>query len=232
MCKQPTLPFSLLKSHAFFFFIWPLYCFLHILPDDLVFHLCVLSSNVVWVLPLFSKKAKLRKKHALEIHVSHCHFIAFLPWVTKFIEHSVVTLVCNYHFQLWPGSLPSCSLFFNSLHKPHGVSSLALAIFQGLSSLLIFLLLLHSHAWLLHSVLPARSRPPAAHRFMALSVSYCSPPSSHWLQWWYWPIFLVSSFPLQLSGWSKPQMGLSRACPGHCTSIWAPSLRSAISDCL
>lgn len=172
MCKQPTLPFSLLKSHAFFFFIWPLYCFLHILPDNLVFHLCVLSSHVIWVLPLFSKKTKLRKKHALEIHVSHCHFIAFLPWVTKFIEHSVVTLVCNYHFQLWPGSLPSCFLFSPVFTNHMEFSSLALAIFQGLSSLLIFLLLLHSHAWLLHPVLPARSRPPAAHRFMALSLPY------------------------------------------------------------
>lgn len=90
------------------FFIWPLYCFLYILPDD-VFFLLESCSRIVWVLPLFSKKRILGKEHDLGTHISH--FIAFLPWIMKFTEPSVVILVCNYYFQLWPGSLPSCFLF-------------------------------------------------------------------------------------------------------------------------
>ena len=230
ICKQPTLPFSLLKPHAFFFFIWPLYFSLHILPDDLTFDLCVLSSHTVWVLTLFSNKIKLGRETR-----SWNSYFPLLFYCISSLDHEIHwSLSCYPSLQLsfqastWISS--KLLFIFTSFHEPRAVSIIVLAIFQGLSSLLVFLLLLHSLPWLFHPVLPPPARLPAAQRFMV----FVSPITLL-------PRPIDSSDDIGQSSWVSPSLSrvfglrhrrlqLSRVCPGNCTSVWGPLLQSRTSD--
>lgn len=165
-CKQPTLPFPWLKSRALlFFFVWLLYCFFYILPDDLIFPPWVLFSHTLGSASLPKEKDAREKTCSWNPY--------FIFYCISSLGHEIhSTLSCYPSLQLLFPALAWISskllFIFTSLHKPLGVSSLILALFQGLSSLLIFLLFLNTHIWLLHLVLPPPARLPTTQYFMVL----------------------------------------------------------------
>lgn len=165
-CKQPTLPFSLLKSHALFLsYISPLYCFLYVLPDDLIFLLWVLFPHSLGSASLPKEKDTCEKT---------CSWNPYFTFycISSLDHENHRTLSCYPSLQLLFPALAWISskllFIFTSLHKPSGISRLIMALFQGLSSLLIFLQFLHSHIWLLHLVLPPPTRLPTTQCFMML----------------------------------------------------------------
>lgn len=173
--KYPTLPFSLLKSRFILHLtslLFPLYP-----PWWLNFFLGVLFSQFGFCLS-FQRRGFLGKNMILEPY--------FTFYCISSLDHEIHWTLSYYSSLqlLFPALawISSKLLFiFTSLHNPLGVSSLILALFQALSSLLIFLLFLHSHIWLLYLALPPPN--PAAHHtvFHAVILSHWSLPSSHLL---------------------------------------------------
>lgn len=158
-CKHPTLPLSLLKSHFT----------LHL--TSLLFPL-----YPPWWFSVDSASPP-KEKGSWERTWSWNPYFIF--YCISSLDHEIHwTFSCYPSLQLLFPALAWISskmlFIFASLHKPLGVSSLILALFQALSSLLIFLLFLHSHIWLLHLVLPL----PAAHHTVLHGVilSHWSPP--------------------------------------------------------